>query len=427
MFALLLYILKFSITLSVLSLFYYFLLRPIPLFYANRIYLLASIGLSFLLPLVDISTFFSTNNEVQQSLLRSVAIISITPTTIISDSNNYSFERVLLFIWLAGCLFMLVRFIIQIFSLMHLQRKSEKIKIQKNITVYFSAQQISAFSFGRCIYINLNNYSEEEAEQVIEHEKAHVNGHHTIDMLFTELLCLFNWFNPFAWFMRNTIRQNLEFIADAVVLNKGFDKKKYQYCLIKSVQNTSISFINEFNRKTLKQRIMMMNKSATTKLPLLRFVAALPVIFMLILFLGNNAILAQMPATGITIEAKSISIQEMENHSFSQFIVDGIVQPASFQISQIKPDDIKRVYVCKNECAIEQYGVKDKNETVIEITTDLPLYIIDGAVQAKVSDLLQLVKLKDIQSINVLKGDKAIQKYGNNGQNGVVEVFLAKN
>ncbi len=420
------YIIKFSITLSVLWLFYYVLLRPVTLFYANRIYLLTSIGLSFLLPLVDISDFFSINSEVQQSLLRSVAIINIAPA-IVADSNSYSFERVLLFIWLTGCLFMLVRFIVQIFSLMRLQRRSEKIKIQKNITAYFSVQPISAFSFGRCIYINPDNYSEEEAEQVIEHEKAHVNGYHTIDMLFTELLCLFNWFNPFAWLMRNTIRQNLEFMADAVVLNKGFDKKKYQYCLIKSAQNSSISFTNEFNRKTLKQRIMMMNKSTTTKLLLLRFVVALPVIFILILFLGNNAILAQMPVVGITIEAKSISIQEAENHSFSQFIVDGIVQPASFQISQIKPDDIKRVHVCKNECAIEQYGVKGKNETVIEITTDLPLYIIDGVVQAKVSDLSQLVKLKDIQSINVLKDDKAIQKYGNNGQNGVVEVSLAKN
>ncbi len=52
-------------------------------------------------------------------------------------------------------------------------------------------------------------------------------------MIWAEVLCILNWYNPFAWLIKKVIRQNLEFIADQKVLQNGLDKKQYQYLLLK--------------------------------------------------------------------------------------------------------------------------------------------------------------------------------------------------
>lgn len=64
---------------------------------------------------------------------------------------------------------------------------------------------------------------------------AHVRQRHTIDLAIGEMICVINWFNPFASLTRNAVRQNLEFIADQNVLTKGCDRTAYQYLLLKVI------------------------------------------------------------------------------------------------------------------------------------------------------------------------------------------------
>jgi len=55
------------------------------------------------------------------------------------------------------------------------------------------------------------------------------------------------------------------------------------------------------------------------------------------------------------------------------------------------------------------------------------LIVIDGAIQNLPSNqALESVKPEDIQSINVLKGESATKRYGERGQNGVIEIFTKK-
>lgn len=105
---------------------------------------------------------------------------------------------------------------------------------------------------------------------------------HTLDILVGELLCIINWFNPFAWLIRHSIRQNLEFIADDFVLKNGLDKKTYQYHLLKVVGTPQYRIANNFNFSSLKKRIVMMNKLKSAKLHLIKFLFVLPLIAVLL-------------------------------------------------------------------------------------------------------------------------------------------------
>lgn len=53
-----------------------------------------------------------------------------------------------------------------------------------------------------------------------------------------------------------------------------------------------------------------------------------------------------------------------------------------------------------------------------------PLYILDG--KEINQEILETIKPEDVESINVIKGKNAIDKYGEKGKNGVIEIFSKK-
>ena len=58
-----------------------------------------------------------------------------------------------------------------------------------------------------------------------EHEKVHIRQKHTLDILFAELVLIFQWFNPFAWIYRREIESNLEFLTDDQLMHNKVDKQ----------------------------------------------------------------------------------------------------------------------------------------------------------------------------------------------------------
>ena len=54
-----------------------------------------------------------------------------------------------------------------------------------------------------------------------------------------------------------------------------------------------------------------------------------------------------------------------------------------------------------------------------------PIFILDGRILGRINNenLNSTVQPEDIESINVLKGDKAVEKYGKMGADGVIEIF----
>ncbi len=182
----------------------------------------------------------------------------------------------------AGVLVMLVRLLIQLLSFRSMMKKSTKVS-EEGMTIYQVDDNIIPFSFGNSIFINRALHNETELQEIIRHEFVHVKQKHSMDIIWGELLCLFNWYNPFAWLLKKAIRQNLEFIADHKVLEHGVDKKQYQYLLLKVIGNNHFSIANQFNFSSLKKRIAMMNKMKSAKRNLVRFLFLLPVLAIILL------------------------------------------------------------------------------------------------------------------------------------------------
>ncbi|HXB90684.1 MAG TPA: M56 family metallopeptidase, partial [Puia sp.] len=293
-----LYLIKLSFSLSFVWLFYQLFLRRLTFYNMNRWYLLGYSLLAFIIPLINIGPMVERESFHQPLVIQyipsignfiPVAGINVQAAT--ADSGSFlgwsTWNYFLLLIVLgAGVLFVLSagRWL----SLRKIRRQAALID-HAGIRIYQVDEDIIPFSFGNSIYINQRLHSEKEWEEIILHEYVHIRQQHTVDILFAELLCILNWYNPFVWLLRHSIRQNLEFIADSKVLENGVNKKNYQYHLLKVIGEPRYRLANNFNFSSLKKRIVMMNKIRSARLHLLKLVFLLPLMAVLLLAFRGGA------------------------------------------------------------------------------------------------------------------------------------------
>ena len=283
-----LYIIKLSICLSAVYLFYQLVLRRLTFYSWNRIYLAGYTLLSFLIPLIDITPVLEqtqmTNNDVIRMIpmvgnLHNHEAVAVVEHARPASGTGWDW---LLVVIVAGMAIMFLRLILQLLSFKKIKKNAELLSAD-DVKLYQVSTPITPFSFGNAIFINRQLHREDELSDIIRHEFVHVKQKHTLDIMGSELLCIVNWFNPFVWLIRKAVRQNLEFIADHKVVESGIDIKQYQYLLLKVTGNNHFSIASQFNFSSLKKRIAMMNKIKSAKMHLIKFLFFVPVIALLLL------------------------------------------------------------------------------------------------------------------------------------------------
>lgn len=215
--------------------------------------------------------------------------VQLSTTAIVIPTTAWSLQHIMLIAALIVSFLLLLQMLIQFISLKKIIKQAHLIS-DTGIKLYHLDKDIMPFSFGNSIFINPQLHNENDLHEIIRHEFVHIKQKHSIDIVWAEILCIINWFNPFAWLLRHAIRQNLEFIADSKVLENGSDKTQYQYLLLKVLGNNHFAIASPFNFSSLKRRIFMMNKLKTAKVHLLKFVFILPLIVVLLLSFRSNTI-----------------------------------------------------------------------------------------------------------------------------------------
>jgi len=308
------YLLKLSLSLGIVYLFYQFLLRRLTFYNCNRIYLLAYTALCFFLPLINITPALESNNWQTGKIATIIPAWQIVSAPVhetgqVIADTSWNYWTVLAVLLLVGTVLFLSVFIIRYFSFLRILRQA-KLLSEGSLRIYQVDENIIPFSFGNAIFINHTLHSQEELQEIIRHEFVHVRQKHSIDIIWAELLCMINWYNPFVWLLRKSIRQNLEFIADHQVIKSGLGKKQYQYMLLKVIGNNHFSIANQFNFSSLKKRIAMMNKVQTSNRQLLRLLLLLPAVAALLLAFRQKTIQqdADLPARAQTSALPAPSI-----------------------------------------------------------------------------------------------------------------------
>ena len=255
---------KTAIALAVFYLFYRLLLSKETFHRFNRIVLLGTAALSFVLPLCVIT-------------IRKVVTLPYTPvadeqaetalemaTTVTEAASAPVWPAIICGIFVLGALTVLSMAVISIFKVKAIINSGEHQALESGETLVITNDDTAPFSWMKYIVISREDY-ESGYSQILTHEKAHIALRHSWDLLFVDMITALQWFNPAIWMLKSDLRALHEFEADDVVLRSGANVKEYQYLLIrKAVSKSGYSVANSFNHSTLKARItMMLNKKSS--------------------------------------------------------------------------------------------------------------------------------------------------------------------
>ena len=259
------FIIKSTVSLGILYLFYILVLSRIKTFKFNRYFLLGSLVFSLVIPFISISidtTVLPLPDAVGVLLIPD----SIEQTNVFVNSNLVRQEeslitiQVLFFLYLVISGVLLLRFCSNLFNIIKTIRDNQKEKKRK-FTMVLIKEKVLPHTFFNYILVNGDDFHGGRIDiALIDHEVAHCNQWHSIDILFIELIKVILWINPFIWLMKKPIQVNHEYLADYSVL-ANHNISKYQNTLINTVlTNNAPLLVSNFNFSFTKQRLKMMTK-----------------------------------------------------------------------------------------------------------------------------------------------------------------------
>lgn len=224
----------------------------------NRYFLLLTPLLSTLIPVIPfpLGFFGSVGNIVQMPTfkLQEVIVGSSTDHGLISTVNWIST------LYALGLILFLGRIIWSLVNLIGLYLKKEKIKSDNN-TLIFIQDNGQVFSFFHWIFIPRSLYDHPKGKTILTHEKVHILQKHSFDLVVTELMLVFQWFNPFLHLIRKEIKENHEYLADEGMEHSDQTFSNYKALLFQQTTGIEINpIVNHFSYSLLKKRMIMMKK-----------------------------------------------------------------------------------------------------------------------------------------------------------------------
>lgn len=313
---LIIYLIKSSGLIGLFFLSYFILLRKETFFNSNRWYLLAGLITSVVLPLI----FFTKIVWVDPSPID--FDWSKIPLSKISKNETFVIDWFLVaaIVYAIGAFCFLIKFGLDFYSLSKIL-KGKTVQHQDDFKFIDVQENISPFSYFNAIVYNSSLYCKSELENILTHEKVHSSQNHTIDVLVSRLFCIVFWFNPFIWFYKKAIVQNLEFIADYEASKILSDKKAYQLTLLKiTTQQNCVAISNHFYQSLIKKRIVMLNKNQSNKRNFWKYFLILPALASFVFLFQIKVIAQEKKTKKITVfevkkDAESIDIYKISKNT----------------------------------------------------------------------------------------------------------------
>jgi beta-lactamase regulating signal transducer with metallopeptidase domain len=451
------YVLKTNGLLLLFWIFYRIFLKKETFYNTTRSYFLFSIAFALIAPALFFTKTVWVEPQVANKLSQSENIV-YTQEVFYEDIPNLEEQHInyteldYYIVFTISALLVLIASL-KIFKLIIKINKLDKFK--GNIKL--DKQSKNVFSFGKWVVVSPEIAQSKDIDLILKHEQLHVNLFNTFDLLLLEILTNLFWFNPLLKRLQSDVILNHEYQVDALLINES-NKIRYQMCLLQTQLNHQSSLLCTFNQSDLKKRIVQINNQKSKTMKKLKFLFSIPVLVLFFALFQVKTIAQVIPSIP---NKKTSSI--VSDTLKPIYVLDG-KQINESQFKKIDSKDIKTINIIKDNDAITKYGdkakygaieislkqdtslvltkqekdsvlkIKPKNVTINkaeQITSDSLIYndkkifIVDNIETTK--EELDKINSNTIETITVLKSEKAIAKYGDKGKNGVLEITTKQN
>lgn len=273
---------------------YHLLLRKETFFHLNRFYLLSTLFLGLVLPVLDYSIFTVNQTETLkmsvepivvgvQSIENNIEEIVVTPI-----GSDFTFLHVLIPLYWLGMGIFLLRFLVGVFKIKSIYSISSTEPHSNYIKVNTPHIHLP-FSFFNLLFWSTDlDLEKEEADKILKHELVHIYQWHSLDVVFLQILQVLFWCSPLIYFYNRSLRNVHEYLADDEVI-QSTSRNYYGRLLIKqSANGHQLALANNFIHSQLKNRIAMMTKNKSRKTFLAKYFFAFPIAVLLFFTFFNK-------------------------------------------------------------------------------------------------------------------------------------------
>ncbi|MBX2962118.1 MAG: peptidoglycan DD-metalloendopeptidase family protein [Cyclobacteriaceae bacterium] len=260
------------------------ILKRTTFFKMNRAYLVLGLLLSFVLPLYNGFTTISSYSPPDLPFMEPI----VTQTELViskagESSGSLNKSVLLLAIYLFGIAVRLSILTLSIKGILKL-KKSGEIVVYRNLNVFKTNTSVP-FSFFNYVFLPKTI----DDQGILEHEAAHIQQYHWIDLLIVELVSIILWFNPVMIVYKRSLKQQHEYLADQTAIRSGIDIGEYLISIKRQIE-LAIPFplTNEFYFLSIKNRINMLTKKRTSVYGLATYTIVLPLIICLIMAFSSR-------------------------------------------------------------------------------------------------------------------------------------------
>lgn len=357
------YLLEVNFCLLVLFTVYYLFLRKETDFKFRRGYLLLTLLISFLAPLLKLGNLSPIDTQsistlpafLLPELFVGNAPVNLATETTVTESGTSYFT---IGYWVIAAI-LLQFFLFKLFQIAWFIL-SNKTSITKKGNVFFIETNgtLPTFSFFNVLFFdNSIDLTEEEHQKIIDHELAHIQQGHSIDIILFELAKAAIWFNPITWLLRNEIQDIHEYLADDKVIDE-LTKEEYGSLLAKMTLNQAhLSIGHHFSKSKTIKRLKMMKtikqNVKTWKTALIIPLLALTVIAVscndeIIQDIDNVMETASQTEIPEAMQAKFNELQlENPDADLTYFEVDASSEESMARLKDIDPESIALIEVYK--------------------------------------------------------------------------------
>ena len=288
---------KVIFTSGVMFLYYKLFLKDKTFHHYNRFYLLATVLIGLLLPLLKVSYFTLEVNRDMYLLINRLQYLSST-NNLNDDFNYFKIGAVLTGL---VAVFFLTKLIFGLVKIQLLKKKFSKENFE-GISFYQTDLAEAPFSFFKNLFWkNSIAIQSDLGRQILKHEMVHIEQKHSWDKIFLEIITSLFWFNPFFYLIKKEIHLIHEYLADKKAIKNSDTKAFAQMLLASHFSGKQLPATSPFLSSNLKKRLTMLKKSKT-KFSYARRIFALPLLFILSFIYLINAKNKEITNTNLEIE-----------------------------------------------------------------------------------------------------------------------------
>ncbi|MBE6204168.1 MAG: hypothetical protein E7136_02545 [Rikenellaceae bacterium] len=270
---------------------------------ASRAYLVGSVLLSVIIPLLELPLYPA------ETIFYELPVITLgEPMTVAAAEPQAAQTTVDVWRVLPSVVWVLYGIVVALnfgrvalkLRMIRRLRRESQLTFYEAYTLAESVQIKEPFSFWRTIFLN-RDYEGREREQIIVHELSHVRHLHTVERMALEVMrCVF-WFNPFVWVTASALVEVQEWEADRDVINEGYDVYEYRLLIFRQLFGCKADVACGLNSQTSKKRFLMMTDFRKGKLSFVRFGAVVPLVAVMVLAFGAKSAEAEVEGPEVEV------------------------------------------------------------------------------------------------------------------------------